>query len=185
MKIWKNKKKYETIRKIEVAKEILKSDGDNDTYKYIVETYDECIDNKTFEDFIKEDCIIITEKELRNLDEFGDIGIMSKNLENLCEIMACFDFGDFYVGKNCIFSTEANKEKIKNRKVDFIGICMEYERLATLVDRRIAYHENIEDIFTCLSASGLDIKCDNIYGINNAETSANILERLNQILGLN
>lgn len=151
--------------------------------KYIVETYDECIDDKDFKTFVQDSVEIISIEQLKK--EYSDILLASRIMENVCELFSILGYGEFWVGSNGIFSTLANKNAIKNRtKLDYIAICMEYERLATLLEFNIANYHDAESTIVCLKEYGLDIDNENIYGNNDADTCANVLDRLGQIFGL-
>ena len=156
------------------------TDATYDVAEYIVDTYDECIDDMNFTDFIRNKVLVLNRDVLQK--DFDDLMMTTStnDLSFVAELMAMLDIGEFYEWENeCIFTTlleKGDKEKIKNRqKINYIGICMEYERLATLVEFEIVQDKDVESCKDIILQYGV-----NIQNCNNA---SEVLDRLGQIFG--
>ena len=158
------------------------TDATYDVAEYIVNTFNECIDDMSFREFIKDKVLVLNRDVLQK--DFDDLMMTTStnDLSFVAELMAMLDIGEFYEWKNeCIFTTllkKGDKEKIKNRqKINYIGICMEYERLATLIEFEIVQNKDVENCKEIILQYGVDIqKCINAH---------DIIDRLNQLFGLN
>lgn len=161
------------------------TNADDETAKYIVDTYNECIDNMSFENYIKDKVMVLNKEDLEK--DFDDLLMTTPiyNLAFVAELMAMLNIGEFYEMNNeCIFTTLLNKgdkEKIRNRKkINYIGICMEYERLATLVEHEIDTHKDVVDCVAILDEYGFQVFNGEWKGC----TADDVLDRVNQVFGL-
>lgn len=150
-------------------------EADELVYDYIVDTWEECFkDVKTFDKYIKEDVIIFNRKYFH--DDIQDLLVYTDNLENLCDIMGTLDWGDFYEGYDCVYTTSANKENIRNNRLNFIGICMEYERMCTLMEKEYDFDaQEIDDILVIFEEYGIHL--------HNCRNTFDIKDRIEQIFG--
>lgn len=159
-----------------------KTNATYDVAEYIVDTYDECIDDIGFKEFIEDKVLVLNRDVLQK--DFDDLMITTStdDLSFVAELMAMLNIGEFYEWENeCIFTTlleKGDKEKIKNRqKINYIGICMEYERLTTLVEFEIVQDKDVKDCKEIMLQYGVDIQ--------NCITAYDVIDRLNQLFGLN
>ena len=72
------------------------------------------------------------------------------------------------------------RRQIENRrKLNYVGIMMEVERLITLQERKVLTWEDIDESVGLLKKYGYDISKDGSYRIDDLyESSNNIVERL-------
>lgn len=154
---------------------------------YIVETFLECIDSVDFHTWLKQGNddgrpIIITREMLKK--DFKDLLIVSEDLETISDLFMYLYNVDMWVDKetDCLYTTMFNINYHNRKKLNFIGIAMEYERLATKVEHNITDWSDINSFVECVAEYGYDIDIGYKYRTNDVdETADNILERIGQI----
>ena len=151
----------------------------------IIDTYLECIDDISFEDYVfglysGGKPMILTKKDLKK--SYKDLLYVSDNLEIIADLFMYLYDEEFFVDKisDCIWSTSYNA--FERKKLNFIGIAMEYERLCTLHEKEMLNWCDIDSLIECLIEYGYNIEKDYKIRTNDIyETALNIEERLKEI----
>ena len=154
----------------------------------IVDTYLECIDNISFDDYIYGlyaggKPLILTRQILET--KYKDLLYVSDDLEIIADLFMYLYDKEFYIDKqsDCLWST--NYHDFNRKKLNFIGIAMEYERLCTLHSNEILSWSDIDTLIECLIEYGYDIEKDYEIRTNDIyETASNIEERLEEVFYL-
>lgn len=156
-----------------------------DTYsecvEYTVDTFLECVDTMTFEEYI-ETVEIYEEEDVKDLSNFG-------SLNNIVDgLMYIYGIEIFVDSKNnLLYTTEKEyTDKMNNRrKLNYIGIVMELERLCILSEEERVTENDIEVFIEILSEYGFDIKETYDYKKSTVQdTAITIIDRMNQIFSL-
>ena len=116
---------------------------------------------------------------------YSDLLMVSDDLHVIADLFLHLYGQKFLVDDNadCIYSTEL--KDFNRRKLNYIGIMMELERLTTLHERNVLTWEDIDESVELLNKYGYDINQDNSYRTDDLyETAANIEERLNLIFNI-
>ena len=116
---------------------------------------------------------------------YSDLLMVSDDLHVIVDLFLHLYGQKFLVDDNadCIYSTEL--KNFNRRKLNYIGIMMELERLTTLHERNVLTWEDIDESVELLNKYGYDINQDNSYRTDDLyETAANIEERLNLIFNI-
>lgn len=172
--------KYAYLGMKEATSSILNLDVLSEATKYIVDTYLECIDNLEFEDYLM-NCEVYNSHNLEDLKFFG-------NLENIASAISKIYGAEAFVDaeSGILYTTtkEATKILENRRKINYIGIVQEAERLATLYEHGIDTMKDAEVSLEIFAEYGFDIK--EIYNIDNIteNTVVNILDILNDVFSL-
>ena len=154
---------------------------------YIVETFLECIDSVDFLTWLKQGNddgkpMIITRKMLQK--DFQDLLVVSEDLESIRDLfMYLYDI-EIWIDKemDCLYTTMWNISTVYRKKLNFIGIAMETERLATLREHQIINWNDIDSFVECITEYGYDINNDYKYKTDDInETADTILERMGQV----
>lgn len=112
----------------------------------------------------------------------SDLFKVSDDLQVIADLFLHLYGIKFYVDYecDCIYSTEF--KEFTRRKLNYVGIMMEVERLITLQERKVLDWKDIDESVELLKKYGYDINQDESYRTDDLyETSSNILERLDQI----
>lgn len=112
----------------------------------------------------------------------SDLLMVSKDLQIIADLFLSLYGQKFFVDYkcDCIYSTEFNP--FVRRKLNYVGIMMEVERLITLQERKVLSWEDIDESVELLEKYGYDINQDDSYRTDELyETANNIEERLDQI----
>ena len=157
--------------------------------KYIVETYLECINNCSFFEWIRgfnpdARVTVMTREYLK--ENFNDLLSYSEDLEVLQDLFMYLYNQEVWIDKNeqVLYSTVFNMSFKNRNKFDFVGIAMEYERLAVLTEKQIVTWSDINDFVECVFFYGYDIEEDYEYRTKDMnETADNIIERMQRIFG--
>lgn len=159
--------------------------------EYIVDTYLECIDEDDFDTWIKglsakhNRPFIIKREELEH--SYKDLLQVSDDLNIIVDLFMYLYDKEFFVDEltDCIYSTDYRHD-YNRKRLNFIGIAMEYERLCTLHQHTILDWKDIDTMVNVLNDYGYDIEADYKYRVKDDiyETAQNIEERLSQIFGL-
>ena len=153
---------------------------------YIVETYLECIDNIEFQSWVSGGYnngqpMIFSRNYLKS--HYSDLMNYTNDLNIISDWFMCLSGQEFFVDEisDCIYSTSYTP--IHNRKkLNYIGIAMEYERLCALCGREVLEKWDIDTIIECLNEYAYDINSDNnCYSDDIYEYAQNILERLHEV----
>ena len=161
---------------------------------YIVETFLECIDSVDFHTWLKKGNddgrpIIITREMLQK--DFKDLLMVSEDLEVISDLFMYLYNVDMWVDKetDCLYTTMFSINYHNRKKLDFINIIKEYERLSTLQECNVLKWSEIYDEIEYFKLNRYDIisdyKCiyedsdDEEYNIN--KTVDIIRERLQQV----
>ena len=116
---------------------------------------------------------------------FGDLLMISDDLHVIAELFLHLYGQKFLVDDigDCIYSTEFRN--FNRRKLNYVGIMMEVERLITLHERKVLTWEDIDESVELLKKYGYDIYQDDSYRAEDLyETATNIEERLNLIFNI-
>lgn len=160
---------------------IFNIDATSEATKYITDTYLECIDNMKLEDFLM-DCEVFNLHNLEDLKAFG-------NLENIADVIPKIYGAEAFVDakSGVLYTTEKESTEIleNRKKLNYIGIIQEAERLATLYETGIVKMADAEVSLEIFAEYGLDIeKTYDIKEDTTEKTVVNILDRLNEIFSL-
>ena len=157
---------------------------------YIVDTYLECIDNFDFLEWIRganpQEKVVVMDKEYLK-ENFNDLLSYSEDLEVLQDLFMHLYNQEVWIDKNeqILYSTVFNMSIENRNKFNYIGIAMEYERLATLREYGINKWSDINNFVASVFFYGYDIEEDYEYSTDNLdETTDNIIERMQQIFSL-
>lgn len=151
----------------------------------IVDTYLECIDNISFDKYVYGlylggRPVILTNEDLQT--SYQDLLHVSNDLEKIADLFMYLYDKEFYVDKisNCLWST--NYTDFNRKKLNFLGIAMEYKRLCTLHEKEMLDWYDIDSLIECLIEYGYDIEKDYDIRTNDVyETASNIEERLQEV----
>ena len=154
---------------------------------YIVETFLECIDSVDFHTWLQKGNhdgrpIIITREMLKK--NFKDLLIVSEDLEVISDLFMYLYNVDIWIDKeiDCLYTTMFNIDYHNRKKLNYIGIAMEFERLCVLKEQEIINWNDINTFIECINEYGYDIEKDYDYRTNDIdETIDNIIERIQQI----
>ena len=116
---------------------------------------------------------------------FGDLLMVSYDLHVIAELFLHLYGQKFLVDDicDCIYSTEFRN--FNRRKLNYVGIMMEVERLITLHERKVLTWEDIDESVELLKKYGYDIYQDDSYRTEDlSKTATNIEERLNLIFNI-
>lgn len=146
--------------------------------RYTVDTYLECVDTMSFSEYTK--TIKTYEKDdIKDLSNFGNLN----NIANaLMDIYGIEIFAD--TENNLLYTTEGEQtDKMNNRKkLNYIGIAMESERLSVLCEEERVQENDVEIFIEILEQYGFDIEetCD--YKKSTVQdTAITIIETINEI----
>lgn len=167
-------------------------DIDSECVLYIVETYLECIDYCSFEEWIRgfnpdEKVVIMDRNYLK--ENFNDLLSFSDDLDTLRDLFMYLYDQEVWIdySADVLYSTVFNLS-LKNRiKLNYIGIAMEYEKLNTIHEKigTGAEWEDIDSFVECLNQYGYDIEKDYDYRTKDIDTTIdNINERIQQVFFL-
>ena len=112
----------------------------------------------------------------------SDLLKVSDDLQVIADLFLHLYGIEFFVDYDCdcIYSTEF--KHFNRRKLNYVGIMMEVERLITLQERKVLTWEDIDESVELLKKYGYDINQDDSYRTDGLyETASNIEERLDQI----
>ena len=158
--------------------------------KEIVETYLECINTFSFEEWIRganpDEQVVVMDKEYLK-ENFNDLLTYSDDLEILQNMFMHLYDQEMWIDidENVLYSTTFNLSLKKRAKFNFVGIAMEYERLCVLDEEKIVGWKNIDSCVECIALYGYDFDKDYEYRTNDIdETVNNIIERLKEIFPL-
>ena len=123
---------------------------------YIIETFLECIDSVDFHTWLKNGNddgrpIIITKEMLQK--DFKDLLVVSEDLETISDLFMYLYDVDMWIdkGMNCLYTTMFNIDYNNRKKLNYIGIAMEYERLSTLRNKEIVDWKDIDSFVECIN----------------------------------
>lgn len=157
---------------------------------YIVDTYLECIDDFDFLEWIRganqQEKVVVMDKEYLK-ENFNDLLSYSEDLEVLQDLFMHLYNQEVWIDRNeqVLYSTVFNMSIENRNKFNYIGIAMEYERLATLREYGINKWSDINNFVESVFFYGYDIEEDYEYSTDNLdETTDNIIERMQQIFSL-
>lgn len=153
-----------------------------DTYsecvEYTVDTFLECIDTMSFGEYTK---TIKTYEgdDIKDLSNFGNLNNIANALMDIYGIEIFVDSEN-----NLLYTTEREQtDKMNNRKkLNYIGIAMESERLSVLCEEEIVQENDIEIFIEILEQYGFNIEeaCD--YKKSTVQdTAITIIETINEI----
>lgn len=154
----------------------------------IVDTYLECIDNIDFDKYVyglysRGRPIILTRDTLQSL--YSDLLNVSDDLETIVDLFMYLYDKEFWIDyqSDCIYST--NFKDFDRCKLNYVGICMEYERLCTIYEFTELTWKDIDSMVQIMNEYGYDIEKDYDYRTDDIyKTADNIIERLQQIFYL-
>ena len=156
-------------------------DTNSDCVEYTVDTFLECVDSMDFMSYIKT-VQVYRKEDFIDLAEFG-------SLDNIADaLMYIYDIEVFYdITNDLLYTTEKGyTDKMNNRKkLNYIGIIIETEKLAVLYENNIITQKDIDIYIEILDSYGFDIEetydCRELTVRDTADT---ILDRMNQIFAL-
>lgn len=156
-------------------------DTHSEYVEYTVDTFLECVDTMSFEEYIK--TIEIYEEE--NIKDLSNFGSLSNIVDGLMYIYGIEIFVD--TGNNLLYTTEKEyTDKMNNRrKLNYIGIAMELERLCILCEEERVTENDVEVFIEILAEYGFDI--EETYDCKEKtvqDTAITIIDRMNQIFSL-
>lgn len=154
---------------------------------YIVETFLECIDSVDFLTWIKQGNddgkpMIITREMLQK--DFKDLLEVSEDLEIIRDLFMYLYEMEMWVDKemDCLYTTMFNISYKNRTKLNFIGIAMESQALATLREHQIVKWNDIDSFVECIALYGYDIENDYKYKTDDVDETADIiLDRISQV----
>ena len=156
---------------------------------YIVDTYLECIKGYTFFDWIRGGSpsakVMVMNKQYLQ-ENFNDLLSYSDDLETLSDLFMYLYDQEMWIDHkaNVLYSTTFNLSLKNRKKLNYIGIMMELERIFTLQEFEIITWQDIDTFVECLYEYGYDIDKDYNYREDNEyDTVNNIVDRLDQIFG--
>lgn len=194
---WQNKMakekdngKYAVLGMMSQCASYFNVDIHSECVKYIVETYLECIDTFDFFEWIRganpqEQVIVMDKKYLK--ENFNDLLSYSEDLEVLSDLFMYLYQQEVWIDRTeqVLYSTVFNMSFKNRNKFNFVGIAMEYERLATLTEKEIVNWGDINDFVESVFFYGYNIEEDCKYRTNDIdETAHNIIERMQEIFAL-
>lgn len=186
----KDNGKYAVLGMMSQCASYFNVDIHSECVKYIVETYLECIDTCDFFEWIRganpEEQVIVMDKEYLK-ENFNDLLSYSEDLEVLSDLFMYLYQQEVWIDRTeqVLYSTVFNMSIENRNKFNYIGIAMEYERLATLREYGINNWSDINNFVESVFFYGYDIEEDYEYSTDNLdETTDNIIERMQQIFSL-
>lgn len=156
-------------------------DANSECVEYTVDTFLECVDSMDFMSYIKT-VQVYRKKDFIDLAEFGSLDNITDALMNIYGIEVFYD-----ITNNLVYTTEKEyTDKMNNRKkLNYIGILIETEKLAVLYENNIVTQKDIDIYLEILDNYGFDIEetydCRELTVRDTADT---ILDRMNQIFEL-
>ena len=118
-------------------------------------------------------------------NNYNDLLYVSDDLQTIADLFLHLYGIKFFVDYecDCIYSTEFRD--FNRRKLNYVGIMMEVERLITLQERKVLTWEDIDESVELLKKYGYDINQNNSYRTDDLyETADNIEEQLNLIFNI-
>lgn len=154
----------------------------------IIDTYLECIDNIDYDKYVYGlysggRPIILTREVLQK--EYKDLLNVSDDLEIIIDLFMYLYEKEFYADliSDCIYCTDF--KDFERKPLNYVGICMEYERLCTIYELTELTWKDIDSMVQIMNEYGYDIEKDYDYRTDDIyETADNIIERLQQIFYL-
>ena len=159
----------------------------SESITYIIETFLECIDSVDFHTWLKKGNndgrpIIITQEMLQN--DFKDLLMVSEDLDIIRDLfMYLYDI-EMWIDRdlNCLYTTMFHINYHNRKKLNFIGIAMEFERLSVLKEQNIITWSDINSFIECITQYGYDMERDYKYRTNDIDETADIIiERMKRI----
>mgnify|MGYP003539406979 FL=1 len=156
-------------------------DTNSECVEYTVDTFLECVDSMDFMSYIKT-VQVYRKEDFIDLAEFGSLDNITDALMNIYGIEVFYD-----ITSNLVYTTEKEyTDKMNNRKkLNYIGILIETEKLAVLYENNIVTQKDIDIYLEILDNYGFDIEetydCRELTVRDTADT---ILDRMNQIFEL-
>lgn len=149
--------------------------------RYTVDTYLECVDTMSFGEYTKT-IKTYKEEDVKDLSNFG-------SLNNIVDALMYIYGIEIFVDSenNLLYTTEKEyTDKMNNRrKLNYIGIVMELERLCILSEEERVTENDIEVFIEILSEYGFDIEETYDYKETTVQdTAITIIDRMNQIFSL-
>ena len=149
--------------------------------EYTVDTFLECVDSMSFTDYI-ETVQVYRKEDFIDLAEFGSLDNITDALMYIYGIEVFCD-----ITNNLLYTTEKEyTDKMNNqKKLNYIGILIETEKLAVLYENNIVTQKDIDIYLEILDNYGFDI--EETYDCREPtvrDTAGTILDRINQIFGL-
>lgn len=149
--------------------------------RYTVDTYLECVDTMSFGEYTKT-IKTYKEEDVKDLSNFG-------SLNNIVDALMYIYGIEIFVDNenNLLYTTEKeHTDKMNNRKkLNYIGIVMELERLCILYEEERITENDIEVFIEILSEYGFDIEETYDYKETTVQdTAITIIDRMNQIFSL-
>lgn len=153
----------------------------SDCVEYTVDTFLKCVDSMSFTDYMKT-VQVYRREDFIDLVEFG-------SLDNIVDaLMYIYDIEAFYdITNDLVYTTKKEyTDKMNSRKkLNYIGIIIETEKLAVLYENNIVTQKDIDVYIEILDSYGFDIEetydCRELTVRDTADT---ILDRMNQIFEL-
>lgn len=154
----------------------------SEAIQYIVDTYLECIDDETLIEYVESSCNVYRDEDLEDLKFFGGLGKISEAIKDIYGVETFID-----EESGILYTTEKESTEIMNnrRRLNYIGIIQEAERLATLYENGIVKMSDAEVSLEIFEQYGFDM--EEIYDIREdvtGKTVVNILDKLNEIFCL-
>ena len=154
---------------------------------YIVETFLECIDSVDFHTWLKNGNgdgrpIIITQEMLQK--DFKDLLMVSEDLDIIRDLFMYLYDVEMWIDRdvNCLYTTMFHIPYTNRKKLNFIDIVAEFERLNIYNEQGIINWKDIDNFVECVTIYGYDIEKDYEYRTDNLdETISNIIERMQQV----
>lgn len=158
-----------------------------DSINYIVEIFLEFVDDVDFHTWLKKgNCngrpLIITKEMLQK--DFKDLLMVSEDLEVIRDLFMYLYDVEMWIDNDidCLYTTMFTISYENRRKLNYVGIAMEYQKLSTLREKEIVDWKDIDSFVECVDLYGYDIdnnykyRTDDVY-----ETADNIIERIQEV----
>lgn len=192
--MWQNKMakekdngKYAVLGMMYQCASYFNVDIHSECVKYIVETYLECINTFDFFEWIRganpQEKVIVMDKEYLK-ENFNDLLSYSEDLEVLSDLFMYLYDQELWIDEyeQVLYSTTFNLSFNHRKRLNYIGIAMEYERLYTLKEHEIVGWKDVDSFIECVWEYGYDMDKDYKYRTEDInETVDNIIERMQQI----
>ena len=153
----------------------------NDATTYVLDTFLECIDDKSFSQFLQQ-CRIWTKEDLAKI--IPEIWAECISLDGACKYLCHFYDLKFWSWEDGILSTDVPTDFEDNRKkINFVGVQMECERLKCMLDYENKHDipvtaDDLNTVAEIIAEYGYDIRGDYDF-----ETGDDMLERYQQVFG--
>ena len=146
--------------------------------RYTVDTYLECVDTISFGEYTR---TIKTYEgdDIKDLSNFGNLNNIANALMDIYDIEIFVD-----TENNLLYTTEREQtDKMNNRKkLNYIGIAMESERLSVLCEEERVQENDIEIFIEILEQYGFNIEEAYDYKKSTVQdTAIAIIETINEI----